>query len=107
MAKFCGKIGYATYTGKNGVVKEGIEERTCRGDVNRNMRQLDNGQWLNDDIHISNEISIVADAYAFANFHRMRYVIWHGTKWKISSAEVDYPRITLSLGGVYTDATEN
>lgn len=102
MAKFYGKIGYAnTVETKPGVYEEQIVERSYYGDLIRNTRRLQSADQVNDNINISNEISIVADPYATNNFHTMRYVIFMGTKWKISNVEVSYPRLILTLGGVY------
>ena len=102
MAKFYGKIGYAnTVETKPGVYEEQIVERSYYGDLIRNTRRLQSVDQVNDDINISNEISIVADPYATNNFHTMRYAIFMGTKWKISNVEVSYPRLILTLGGVY------
>lgn len=102
MAKFYGKIGYAnTVETKPGVYEEQIVERYYYGDLIRNTRRLQSADQINDDINISNEISIVADPYATNNFHTMRYAVFMGTKWKISNVEVSYPRLILTLGGVY------
>jgi hypothetical protein len=102
MAKFYGKIGYAsTVETKPGVYEEQIVERSYYGDLVRNTRRLQSADKVNDDINISNEISIVADPYATNNFHTMRYAVFMGTKWKISNVEVSYPRLILTLGGVY------
>lgn len=102
MNKFYGKIGYAiTKETTPGVWIEQIVERSYYGDVIRNIRRLQSSENLNDDINVSNEISIVADAFANQNFHSMRYVEYMGTKWKVSSIEVKYPRLILSIGGVY------
>lgn len=102
MAKFYGKIGYAnTVETKPGVYEEQIVERSYCGDLIRNTRRLQSADQVNDDINISNEISIVADPYATNNFHTMRYAVFMGTKWKISNVEVSYPRLILTLGGVY------
>lgn len=102
MAKFYGKIGYAmTKETTPGVWVEEIVERSYYGDVIRNIRRLQGSENLNDDINISNEISIVADAFANQNFHSMRYVEYMGAKWKVSSVEVKYPRLILNVGGVY------
>ncbi len=102
MAKFYGKIGYAnTVETKPGVYEEQIVERSYYGDLIRNIRRLQSADQVNDDINISNEISIVADPYATNNFHTMRYAVFMGTKWKISNVEVSYPRLILTLGGVY------
>lgn len=102
MNKFYGKIGYAISEETTpGVWVEQIVERSYYGDVIRNIRRLQSSENLNDDINVSNEISIVADAFANQNFHSMRYVEYMGTKWKVSSIEVKYPRLILSIGGVY------
>lgn len=102
MAKFYGKIGYAmTKETTPGVWVEEIVERSYYGDVIRNIRRLQGSENLNDDINVSNEISIVADAFANQNFHSMRYVEYMGAKWKVSSVEVKYPRLILNVGGVY------
>ena len=102
MAKFFGKIGYAeTVETTPGVWEEKITEREYFGDLIRNTRSLQSGEQLNDNINISNEISIVADPFAYENFHSMRYVEFMNAKWKISSIEVQYPRLILSVGGLY------
>lgn len=102
MAKFYGVIGYAvTKETAPGVWTEEIAEQNYYGDLTRNMRRLQDSGDLNDDINVANEISIVADPYANANFHSMRYVAFMGAKWKISKVEVQYPRLILTLGGVY------
>ena len=102
MAKFFGKIGYAeTVETTPGVWEEKIAEREYFGDLIRNTRSLQSGEQLNDNINISNEISIVADPFAYENFHSMRYVEFMNAKWKISSVEVQYPRLILSVGGLY------
>lgn len=102
MAKFYGKIGYAvTEETTPGVWVEQITERSYYGDIVRNTRRLQASENLNDNINISNEISIVADPYANQNFHLMRYVEFMGAKWKISNVEVKYPRLILTIGGLY------
>lgn len=102
MAKFYGIIGYAKpVTSKPGVWKEEIVEREYYGDVYRNTRRLEQSGTLNDNVNIANEISIIADPYARENFHAMRYVLFMGTKWKITNVEVQYPRLNLTLGGLY------
>ena len=102
MAKFYGAIGYAkTVETMPGVWTEQITERDYYGDVIRNSRRLQSSDKVNDDINISNQISIVADPYAINNFHSMRYAKFMGAKWKISDVEVQYPRLLLTLGGLY------
>ena len=102
MAKFYGVIGYAvTEETELGIYEERIVEKEHFGDVVRNTRRLSNAAKVNDDITISNQISIVADPFANNNFHSMRYVSFMGSKWKVTEVEVQYPRLILTLGGVY------
>lgn len=102
MAKFFGVIGYAeTVESKPDVWEEQFVERPYSGDLIRNTRRLQSTEHLNDDLTIANEISIVADPFANENFHRMRYVEFMGAKWKITNVEVQYPRLILTIGGVY------
>ena len=108
MAKFYGKIGYAeNVETRPGVWRPTITEREYFGDLVRNTRRLESASQINDNINISNEISIVADPYAYQNFHSMRYVEFMGAKWKISSVEDQYPRLILSIGGVYNGEGES
>lgn len=104
MAKFYGEIGYAKIVETEpGVWEEQIVKRNYYGDIIRNTRSLQTSDNVNDNINISNEISIVADPYANENFHSMRYVYFMGAKWKITSVEVKYPRLILSIGGLYNN----
>lgn len=106
MAKFFGKIGFTkTEETAPGVYREETTERDYRGDVLRNTRKWENGEHLNDDLNVNNQISIVADAYANENFFAMRYISWMGAYWKITNVEVQRPRLILTIGGVYNKPT--
>ena len=102
MAKFYGEVGFAeTVETSPGKWVDRIVERNYYGDVLQILRRLQSTEHLNDDVIVSNEISIVSDPYANLNFQQIRYVIWMGTKWKVSTARVEFPRLILSLGGVW------
>lgn len=104
MGKFYGAIGYASNVEINpGVWDDVITVRNYSGDVIRNTRQYQSSDTLNDNLNISNEISIVADPFAYENFHSMKYVEFMGAKWKISNVEVQYPRLILTIGGIYNE----
>lgn len=104
MGRYYGAIGYAeTVETAPGVWEEQIVERVYFGDLVRNFGRVQKADKLNDDIDISNEISIVADPYAVNNFHSMRYVTYMGAKWKVNSVEVQFPRLILSVGGLYNE----
>lgn len=102
MAKWHGAIGYAEMVEtKPGLWVEEITERSYYGDSYRNTRLLQNSGDINDNVNIGNQISIVADPYANQNFHAMRYVMFMGSKWKITNVEVQFPRLILTIGGLY------
>lgn len=102
MAKFCGMIGFAERkeTAVDAWTEEVVEKKYF-GDVTRIFAKNTSANQLNDNIDISNAISIVADPYANNNLHTIRYVVFMGTKWKVTNIEVQYPRLLLSIGGVY------
>lgn len=102
MAKFYGNIGFAeTVETEPGVWVEEMTVRPYYGDLVRNTRRLENSGGVNDNVNISNDISIIADPYANHNFHSIRYIEFMGAKWKVSNIEVQYPRLILTIGGVY------
>ena len=102
MAKYYGEIGYGiTNEIKPGVWKMTIDERTYRGDIIQNTQRMQSSETLNDNLNISNKISIIADPYANENFQLMVYASFMGAKWKITNIEVLYPRLLLTIGGLY------
>lgn len=106
MAKFFGPIGYAeSIEVRPGYWEDKITERCYCGDVIRNTRRLQSTDQVNDDINVSNEISILADPFAYNNFHSMKYIKYMGANWKISNVEVQYPRLILTIGGIYNGPT--
>lgn len=106
MSKFFGAIGYAVNAEiRPGVWGDKIEVREYFGDVIRDTRQYQSSDTLNDNLNISNQFSILADPFAYENFHAMKYIEYMGAKWKISDVEVKYPRLILTVGGVYNEPT--
>ena len=106
MARFHGEIGVLRTIEKDpenhpGVWVEELTKRNYYGDVLSNSRRWDQNGNLNDNLVISNRISIVADKFANTNVGAMKYVKWQGLCWKITNAEIQYPRIILTIGGEY------
>ena len=102
MAKWFGKVGYAvTEETEPGLWEETITEREYYGDVFNNNFKHQNSGNVNDDITISQIISIIADPFAYQNCSNMAYVEIMGSKWKISDVEVQRPSLILTGGGVY------
>lgn len=106
MAKFFGKIGYAeTIETSPGAHEERIVEENAYGDVFKNNRKLDNGEHINGDVLLNNQISIVASPYASTHSFAIRYVNWMGANWTITNVEIQPPRLILTIGGVYHGPT--
>lgn len=104
MAKWYGVIGYAeTVETSPGVWKEKITERNYSGDVIRNTsRWSTSSDSTNDDLTVNNQISILADPFAYQNFHSIKYLEFMGAKWKVTNVDAgQYPRLLLTIGGVY------
>lgn len=103
MAKFYGKIGFSNQQveTKPGVWKNEIVEKTYFGDVFKNTKSYQNSGNVNDDVRISNEISIVADIFANEHYSDICYVELNGAKWKVTNISIQYPRLVLTIGGVY------
>lgn len=104
MGKFYGTVGYGvTKEIRPGYWDESVTERSYYGDVLQNSHRWENSGNQNDDLNVANRISIIADPFAHENLSSIRYVEWLGSKWKVTSVEVQWPRLILSLGGVYTE----
>lgn len=102
MAKFYGKVGYGiSKETAPGVWVDEIVERPYYGELVRDTRKMQMSDKVIDDINIANEISILADPFARDNFQYMRYVEFMGVKWKVTTIDVQFPRLILSIGGLY------
>ena len=105
--KFSDIIGFVnTEKTSPGVWSPEVTERRYKGDVITNVRRYETGEKVNDDFTISNQISIVADSYILENTRYIRYVNWKGHKWKVTSIDINHPRIRLTLGGIYNGPDE-
>ena len=102
MAKYFGIIGYeVTREVEPGIYVEEFVENQYYGDIVKNSRRLQDASKVNPDFSLNNQFSIVADPFANKHFHEMRYIEYMGVKWKITEVEVQYPRLILTIGGIY------
>ena len=106
MARFYGEIGFLRTVEEDpenrpGIWVERLTKRKYYGDVLSNSRRWDQNGNFNDNLVINNRISIVADGFVRENLGAMKYVRWQGVNWKITNAEIQYPRIILTIGGEY------
>lgn len=102
--KYRGKIAYETTEPKedgSDIYVSRIIERIYTGEVIKNSYRREAGEWLNDNIRVSNSIRIVADPFAFAHCQNIKYCVWLKQKWSVTNVEIDQPNLILTLGGAY------
>lgn len=104
MAKFYGRIGYLQTVETSPGVWQEVEDGDPHyyyGDILNDNRRWRSGDKVNDNFTVSNRISVLADPFAFEHLNAMKWIEFMGSKWKIESVEVTYPRIVINLGDVY------
>ena len=101
--KWYGKVGYVKSVQSAPSVwtnEETIKE--YYGEVYRNSNQwTTNSDSTNDDFSVNHQISIIADPYACANCHFIKWAEFMGARWKVKSFEIKPPRLVLTVGGVW------
>lgn len=103
--KFVGMIGFweGDREVKPGFFRPVIVERPYTGNILKNYRRFDqSSEKQNSDLSVSNSISILADLYMRDHFSSIRYIVWNGQKLSAKSVMIDYPRVTIEIGGVYS-----
>lgn len=102
MSRFYGSVGFGkTEKTERGIMRTVYTERKYTGDTISDINRTIAGVGINDDINLSERISIIADLYATENYNWIKYVVINGVKWKVTSVEVKRPRLILSVGGLY------
>ena len=104
--KWYGSIGFAIQAEVDpinhpSVYKSQIVEKHYYGDVLQNGRRYENSQVINDNMRVDAKISLIADPYMTDHLGDITYVSWLKSKWRVSNVAFEYPRITLTLGGLY------
>lgn len=110
MAKYCGRVGFAETVetpADSGIFKEVITLKgPYHGDILDNTGRMVLNDNINTDIRVTNRIRILANPYAMQNFHSIRFAEYMGSKWTVSSVQVDYPRLILNLGELWNGEDE-
>ena len=83
-----------------------VVERDYYGDILRNSKRNDTSQIVTD-FNISNQLSILSDPFVMQNLHKIIYVTIMGSKWKVNSAEIQYPRIVLDISDAYKEESDD
>ena len=103
--KYFGKIGFKVIDNESnpGVTQTKIIERPYYGEVIRNARRAQNSDKVNDDLTVSNQISLLLDPYLMDNYYNIAYLTFMSNKWKVGNVEMRYPRIIIDIGGLYNE----
>lgn len=102
MSRFSGKLGFVmTQETKEGVWLENIVELPAKGTIRSLYVRNDNASSVNTNLRLTNEISILLDSKIQTYLETLRYVVYKGSKWEVQSIGVNYPRLTINLGGLY------
>lgn len=106
--KWFGQIGFFEHVQSEdepAVYEEVITERSYYGDIIKRTKSVQENS-VNTDFSVNNRISVLADPFAQNHFHSIAYVTFSGAKWRVSSAEVQYPRLILDIGELYNTEGE-
>lgn len=103
MNKWYGKVGYIMLEETEpGVWEENVIVRKYYGDILRNRPGWQtNSESTNDNLTVNSQISIVLDDFAYQQSHFIKFVEFMGSMWEVDSIEPQYPRLILTLGGVW------
>lgn len=102
MAKFSGLVGFVKTVETAPDIWETVEtSRLYYGDVLRRRMVWEKTTNPNENLNVSNEISILADDFVKSNIGFIKWVEFMGEKWMVTSISVEYPRLVLSIGGLY------
>lgn len=102
MSRFSGKLGFViTRETEEGVWLEDVAEIPVKGTIRSLWVRNDNNASVNTDLRLTNEISVLMDTKIKTHLETLKYVVWKGLKWEVQSVGVNYPRLTINLGGLY------
>lgn len=109
MARFHGTVGFVGQSEVSPGDWEAnvVTKRQYYGDVLRNQYSyIASSISTNDNIRLSNRISVIADEYMLSNLYNIKFIIWNNTPWSVTEVEINRPRVCLTLGGVYNGNTD-
>lgn len=103
MNRFYGNVGYAIQVETNkGRWEDSIVERPYYGELkDRSWRNNVAADQVHDNIRLNTDLEIIANPFAIEHFSEIRYVCYGGARWVVTGITCKYPRIHLTLGGIY------
>lgn len=102
--KWYGQIGFITEEETAvDVYDPVIIEKDYMGDLVKNYKNNETGSVINQNITLSNQLSIIFDPYLRQNFYKIAYITFEGAKWTVSNADIQPPRLLLTFGRLYSE----
>lgn len=102
MSRFSGKLGFVMpRETEEGVWLEDKIEIPIKGTIRSLYVRNDNNSSVNANLRLTNEVSILLNSKIQTYLETLKYVVWKGSKWEVQSIGVNYPRLTINLGGLY------
>ena len=102
MPRFSGKLGFVmTRETEEGVWLEEKIEIPIKGTIRSLYVRNDNNSSVNTNLRLTNEVSVLLNSKIATYLETLKYVVWKGSKWEVQSIGVNYPRLTINLGGLY------
>lgn len=104
MGKYYGLVGFATQqkTGP-GVWENVIVEHPYSGEILDNRWRTGSGSNTNSELTLNCDFSLLCDPYMIEHHAFAAYITYMGTKWEVTGAVPNYPRVVFTVGGVYNE----
>lgn len=104
MGKYYGQVGFATQEeAEPGIYEEVITERPYSGEMLDNRWRTGANANVNGELILNCDFSLLCDPYIVKNHAFIAYITYMDIKWAVTGAVLNYPRIVLTVGGVYNE----
>lgn len=81
---------------------EKVITRPYPGDMPRMISKWTrNGDKVNEDKRVNNQLKIIADEFLLANWTNIRSIRWRGLEWAVNTVTYEPPHIILEIGELY------
>jgi hypothetical protein len=102
MSRFSGLLGFVrTELSDGGIYNEVSTEIKAKGTFRKISSRVYSEQEVNASVRLANEISVIGNNEIFNHLNSLKYVVWKGTKWSVTTITLEPPRVIIVLGGVY------
>jgi hypothetical protein len=84
-----------------GIWEDVITELPKLAEIDQRTEAFNVGESIIPEYRTTTSVSVLSGGAIQVNYSDLRYVLYAGVRWSVSSAAVDYPRMKLYLGEVY------